>query len=116
MFGGEKINASEKRAVLRVALRAPKGQSILADGDNVVPGVHAVLDRMADFSNRTRTSLISIVSAASFKMAPRSAGSANRVRLLAELMPQMIASSQAIFPHRQRQAKYRAVGFVTCSP
>jgi glucose-6-phosphate isomerase len=54
MFGGEKINASEKRAVLHVALRAPKGQSILVDGDNVVPGVHAVLDRMADFSNRVR--------------------------------------------------------------
>ena len=54
MFSGEKINASEKRAVLHVALRAPKGQSILVDGDNVVPGVHAVLDRMADFSNRVR--------------------------------------------------------------
>ena len=50
MFGGEKINASEKRAVLHVALRAPKGQSILVDGDNVVPSVHAVLDRMADFA------------------------------------------------------------------
>jgi predicted nucleic acid-binding protein len=48
MFGGEKINASEKRAVLHIALRAPKGQSILVDGDNVVPGVHAVLERMAD--------------------------------------------------------------------
>jgi glucose-6-phosphate isomerase len=54
MFSGEKINASEKRAVLHVALRAPKGQSILVDGDNMVPGVHAVLDRMADFSNRVR--------------------------------------------------------------
>src|SRR6202046_1061132 len=54
MFGGEKINTSEKRAVLHVALRAPKGQSILVDGENVVPGVHAVLDRMADFSNRVR--------------------------------------------------------------
>ena len=49
MFGGEKINASEKRAVLHVALRAPKGQSIVVDGKNVVPDVHAVLDRMADF-------------------------------------------------------------------
>jgi glucose-6-phosphate isomerase len=54
MFGGEKINTSEKRAVLHIALRAPKGQSILVDGENVVPGVHAVLDRMADFSNRVR--------------------------------------------------------------
>jgi glucose-6-phosphate isomerase len=54
MFGGEKINASENRAVLHVALRAPKGQSILVDGENVVPGVHAVLDRMANFSNRVR--------------------------------------------------------------
>ena len=55
MFGGEKINISEKRAVLHVALRAPKGQSILVDGENVVPQVHAVLDRMADFSNRVRS-------------------------------------------------------------
>jgi glucose-6-phosphate isomerase len=55
MFSGEKINTSEKRAVLHVALRAPKGQSILVDGEDVVPGVHAVLDRMADFSNRVRS-------------------------------------------------------------
>jgi glucose-6-phosphate isomerase len=55
MFGGEKINTSEHRAVLHVALRAPKGQSILVDGENVVPGVHAVLDRMADFSNQVRS-------------------------------------------------------------
>jgi glucose-6-phosphate isomerase len=54
MFGGEKINTSEKRAVLHVALRAQKGQSILVDGEDVVPGVHAVLDRMTDFSNRVR--------------------------------------------------------------
>ncbi len=54
MFSGEKINTSEKRAVLHVALRAPKGQSILVDGENVVPGVHAVLERMADFSDRVR--------------------------------------------------------------
>jgi glucose-6-phosphate isomerase len=52
MFGGEKINTSEKRAVLHVALRAPKGETILVDGENVVPAVHAVLDRMTDFSNR----------------------------------------------------------------
>jgi len=54
MFGGEKINVSEKRAVLHVALRAPKGQSLLVDGEDVVPQVHSVLDRMADFSNRVR--------------------------------------------------------------
>jgi glucose-6-phosphate isomerase len=54
MFSGEKINTSERRAVLHVALRAPKGQSIMVDGENVVPGVHAVLDRMADFSDRVR--------------------------------------------------------------
>jgi glucose-6-phosphate isomerase len=54
MFAGEKINTSERRAVLHVALRAPKGQSILVDGEDVVPGVHAVLDRMTDFSNRVR--------------------------------------------------------------
>jgi glucose-6-phosphate isomerase len=55
MFRGEKINVSEGRAVLHVALRAPRGASILADGENVVPQVHAVLDRMGDFSNRVRS-------------------------------------------------------------
>jgi glucose-6-phosphate isomerase len=55
MFSGEKINITEKRAVLHVALRAPRDQSILVDGKNVVPEVHAVLDRMADFSNRVRS-------------------------------------------------------------
>jgi len=55
MFRGEKINVTEKRAVLHVALRAPKGQSIPVDGNDVVPEVHAVLDKMADFSNRVRS-------------------------------------------------------------
>ena len=55
MFGGEKINVTEKRAVLHVALRAPKGASIVVDGENVVPGVHAVLDKMADFCDRVRS-------------------------------------------------------------
>src|SRR5262245_41455791 len=55
MFRGEKINITENRAVLHVALRAPKGASIVVDGENVVPAVHAVLDKMADFSNRIRT-------------------------------------------------------------
>ncbi len=55
MFSGEKINTTENRAVLHVALRAPKGTSILVDGRDVVPQVHAVLDRMADFSNRIRS-------------------------------------------------------------
>jgi glucose-6-phosphate isomerase len=54
MFQGEKINVTEKRAVLHVALRAPKGTSVVVDGENVVPQVHAVLDRMTDFSNRIR--------------------------------------------------------------
>ena len=54
MFRGEKINVTEKRAVLHVALRAPKGASIVVDGHNVVPEVHAVLDKMVDFSNRVR--------------------------------------------------------------
>jgi glucose-6-phosphate isomerase len=54
MFRGDKINITEKRAVLHVALRAPKDQSIVVDGENVVPAVHAVLDKMADFSNRVR--------------------------------------------------------------
>src|SRR5205085_2317984 len=55
MFRGEKINMTEKRAVLHVALRAPKGASITVDGENVVPQVHAVLDKMTDFSNRVRS-------------------------------------------------------------
>jgi glucose-6-phosphate isomerase len=55
MFQGEKINVTEKRAVLHVALRAPQGQSIVVDGEDVVPQVHAVLDKMADFSNRVRS-------------------------------------------------------------
>ena len=54
MFRGEKINTTEQRAVLHTALRAPKGASIVVDGGNVVPQVHAVLDKMADFSNRVR--------------------------------------------------------------
>jgi glucose-6-phosphate isomerase len=54
MFRGEKINVTEQRAVLHVALRAPKGASIVVDGENVVPQVHAVLDKMEDFSNRVR--------------------------------------------------------------
>ena len=55
MFRGDKINITENRAVLHVALRAPKGASIVVDGENVVPQVHAVLDKMADFSNRVRS-------------------------------------------------------------
>jgi glucose-6-phosphate isomerase len=55
MFKGEKINVTENRAVLHVALRAPRDQSIFVDGENVVPEVHAVLDKMANFSNRVRS-------------------------------------------------------------
>ena len=55
MFRGEKINITENRAVLHAALRAPKGESIVVDGEDVVPQVHAVLDKMADFSNRVRS-------------------------------------------------------------
>src|SRR5262247_457069 len=55
MFRGEKINITENRAVLHVALRAPKGASIVVDGENVVPAVHAVLDKMAGFSDRVRS-------------------------------------------------------------
>ena len=55
MFRGEKINVTEDRAVLHVALRAPRGASILVDGKNVVPEVHAVLDRMAEFAHRIRS-------------------------------------------------------------
>jgi glucose-6-phosphate isomerase len=54
MFSGEKINVTENRAVLHIALRAPRAASILVDGHNVVPEVHAVLGRMADFSKRVR--------------------------------------------------------------
>jgi glucose-6-phosphate isomerase len=55
MFRGEKINVTENRAVLHVALRAPKGASIVVDGENVVPQVHAVLDKMSEFANRVRS-------------------------------------------------------------
>ena len=55
MFQGEKINITENRAVLHVALRAPKGASIVVDGENVVPQVHVVLDKMADFANGVRS-------------------------------------------------------------
>ena len=55
MFRGDKINITENRAVLHVALRAPRAASIVVDGENVVPQVHAVLDKMADFSNRVRS-------------------------------------------------------------
>jgi len=55
MFRGDKINVTEKRAVLHVALRAPRGQSISVDGKDVVPEVHAVLDKMAEFSTRVRS-------------------------------------------------------------
>ena len=54
MFRGEKINITENRAVLHIALRAPENAAIVVDGKNVVPEVHAVLDKMADFSNRVR--------------------------------------------------------------
>jgi glucose-6-phosphate isomerase len=55
MFQGEKINVTENRAVLHVALRAPKDTSIVVDGENVVPKVHAVLDKMATFCDRVRS-------------------------------------------------------------
>jgi glucose-6-phosphate isomerase len=55
MFRGDKINITENRAVLHVALRAPKSQSILVDGEDVVPGVHAVLDKMSAFSDKVRS-------------------------------------------------------------
>ncbi|MFD5131501.1 glucose-6-phosphate isomerase [Streptomyces olindensis] len=55
MFRGEKINTTENRAVLHTALRAPRDAAIEVDGENVVPGVHAVLDKMADFANRVRS-------------------------------------------------------------
>lgn len=54
MFQGDRINTTENRAVLHVALRAPRGTSIVVDGENVVPHVHAVLDRMEEFSHRVR--------------------------------------------------------------
>ena len=55
MFRGDKINLTENRAVLHVALRAPRGKSILVDGRDVVPDVHAVLDAMATFADRIRS-------------------------------------------------------------
>jgi len=55
MFRGDKINITENRAVLHVALRAPKSEKIVVDGEDVVPGVHAVLEKMAAFSKRVRS-------------------------------------------------------------
>jgi glucose-6-phosphate isomerase len=55
MFRGDKINITENRAVLHVALRAPRGATIVVDGQNVVPEVHAVIDKMADFCDRIRS-------------------------------------------------------------
>jgi glucose-6-phosphate isomerase len=55
MFRGEKINLTENRPVLHVALRAPEGASIIVEGENVVPKVHAVLNKMTDFANRVRS-------------------------------------------------------------
>ena len=55
MFGGEKINRTEDRAVLHVALRAPEGYSILVEGENVVPGVHRVLRQMSEFAKKVRS-------------------------------------------------------------
>src|SRR5262245_57651546 len=55
MFRGEKINITENRAVLHIALRAPKGATITVDGQNIVKDVHETLDRMADFSDRVRS-------------------------------------------------------------
>ena len=55
MFRGDRINITEDRAVLHIALRAPRTASIMVDGDNVVPQVHAVLDKMAEFSYRVRS-------------------------------------------------------------
>jgi len=55
MFRGEKINLTEGRAVLHVALRAPKSESIVVDGEDVVPAVHAVLDKMSGFADRIRS-------------------------------------------------------------
>ena len=55
MFRGDKINITENRAVLHVALRAPKDATIVVDGKNVIPEVHAVLDKMSNFSNRVRS-------------------------------------------------------------
>src|SRR5690349_6479642 len=55
MFRGDKLNVTENRAVLHVALRAPRGASIVVDGRDVVPEVHAVLDAMTEFSNRVRS-------------------------------------------------------------
>jgi len=54
MFRGDRINVYEQRAVLHVALRAPRGATIVVDGEDVVPKVHAVLDKMSDFAERVR--------------------------------------------------------------
>ena len=55
MFRGDKINDTENRAALHVALRTPKGKSIIVEGEDIIPRVHEVLDKMADFSNQVRS-------------------------------------------------------------
>src|SRR5690242_9773361 len=55
MFNGEKINLTENRSVLHVALRALRDAIVIVDGRNIVPEVHSVLDKMGDFSNRVRS-------------------------------------------------------------
>jgi len=54
MFRGDKINVTEKRAVLHVALRTPKGRRLVVEGEDIIPRVHDVLGKMTDFSNRIR--------------------------------------------------------------
>ncbi len=54
MFRGDKINTTENRAVLHTALRAPQGATVVVDGENIIPKIHSVLDRMADFANQIR--------------------------------------------------------------
>ncbi len=73
MFRGEPVNVSERRAVLHVALRAPRGAAIEVDGDNVVPAVHDVLDRMATFVDRVRAGTWTGVRASGFAASSTSA-------------------------------------------
>ena len=76
MFRGDKINVTENRAVLHVALRAPKGASIVIDGENVVPQVHAVLDKMAASPTASAAGSGKVTRANAFAMSSTSASAA----------------------------------------
>ena len=103
MFRGDKINITENRAVLHVALRAPKGTSIVVDGENIVPQVHTVLDKMADFST---------VSAAGMERPHRQAHSQHYQHRHRRLRPRPVMAYEALRHYSERALTFRFVSNV----